>query len=114
MHRVTPEPRQAISEPDKKAPADPSVPWQALLDLLVHMTEWDMLDFSGEIGRRKFDIGGVSFMGLSAVLRMVTPAVLEVPELSQKLFSLLLHLVQAYPDHLSRLDPQLFGMILQV
>ena len=86
---------------------------QALLDLLVHMTEWDMLDVAGEGGGRKFDVGAVSFMGLSLILKLVTPTALEVPSVSQQFFGLLLHLVEVYPDRLSGLDPQLFGVILQ-
>lgn len=85
---------------------------QALLDLIVHITWWDMLDFSDEPGGRKFDVGSACFAGFGLVLRLVTGTALQHPELSTQFFNLLLHLVRVYLDHLVRLDDSMFSVVL--
>jgi len=85
---------------------------RGLLDLLVHITQWDLLDFSGEPGGRKFDIGGACFIGFGLVVRLVNDDTLQHPPLCCQFFTLLLHLVEVYPDQLSRLDDRMFGVVL--
>ncbi|GLD92742.1 hypothetical protein PINS_up001321 [Pythium insidiosum] len=91
----------------------------ALLQLLSHLVNKEMIDFSdhsaeqNDVDNATVVVADVVFAGLSQVIPLMTQELLQYPSLSKQYFTLISFMIDVHADKLSALDDQLFSMLLQ-
>ena len=78
----------------------------SIMLLLRHVVEWDMLEHSGEEGRRA-DTGDLVFLGVHHVIALINPVFLGNITLANTCFGLLDDCFTLYCDKLQMVPPQL-------
>ncbi|XP_059628544.1 uncharacterized protein LOC132271236 isoform X3 [Cornus florida] len=86
---------------------------RALLQLLAHLCSKDLVDFSSDsIEGQGTNISEVVYLGLHIVTPLITLDLLKFPKLSHDYFSLLSHMLEVYPEMVTRLNSEAFAHVL--
>lgn len=80
---------------------------RALLKLLTHLTQRDLVDFGsgeqqgpGQNGNAPVDVAQLVFLGLDIIIPLVSLELLGFPKLCMLYFQLLAHMMEVgHPDH---------------
>jgi hypothetical protein len=99
---------------------------KALLRMLTHVVNSDNGLDHDEVGEgrvangmtpgggdaQKVDVAQVVFLGLNVVIPLITDELLTFPKLCHQYFSLLAHMLEAYPGKVAALPPDLFNTLM--
>eukprot|EP00884_Botryococcus_braunii_P007867 jgi/Botrbrau1/17081/Bobra.0647s0003.1 len=86
---------------------------RALLKLLTHLAQRDLLDFSGDSHGESVDVAAVVLVGLGILVPLMQGDLLHFPKLARAYFHLLAHMLEVYPERVASLPEDHRTVLLQ-
>ncbi|KAK9812956.1 hypothetical protein WJX72_006385 [[Myrmecia] bisecta] len=89
---------------------------RALLKLLTHLTQRDLVDFgtgSDNGGQAAVDVAQVVFLGLDVLIPLISLDLLKFPKLCRAYFTLLAYMLEVYPERVAALPAASFSTLMR-
>ncbi|EFJ35002.1 hypothetical protein SELMODRAFT_406082 [Selaginella moellendorffii] len=84
---------------------------RALLQLLTNLSSKDLFDFALHADENP-DVAQVVYLGLNIITPLISADLLKYPKLCRQYFTLLMHMLEVYPEKVAKISPEGFSQIL--